>query len=148
MLGADAGQQVGAGLEPRQGHPVQGARTKKIVAVEPGDHLPISQPEALVDGLGLAAVGFDNQVIQAVAVAFENVDGAVGRCAIDDDVLEVGILLVEYGEQRLFDESCLVERWSDDADARPISGAFGQTEAAGREGVVGPCDALHGGPLG
>ena len=61
----------------------------------------------------------------------ENFTRRVLRSAVDDDVLDVGIVLVEDGENRLFDELALTVGRRDDRDTGPWL-AVGQASTAGR----------------
>ena len=49
----------------------------------------------------------------------DDIDGAVCRAAVHDDVFEVGVALEEDGADRLLDELALVVARRDNGDARP-----------------------------
>ncbi len=116
---ACTGHHVGARGMERERCCSQRARSQPVVAVQPGDDLARGAGHALVDCLALALVGLADNVGQPVAVGAEDVECAVGRTAVDDDVLDVRVALREYRPDRLLEILALVSRRRDDRDARP-----------------------------
>jgi len=52
-------------------------------------------------------------------MAFDDLNGVVGRAAVYDQHFQVGVALVEQAVQRRFDEASLVVGRDDDANAGP-----------------------------
>ena len=106
-------------------------RLERIVRVEEGQDVAARAREALVDGIGLAAVGLAND--DEVPETGEDRGRVVARESVDDDMLEIGIILVEHAPDGALDESPLIERGGHDRDPRPAAGAslphlgFGRT---------------------
>ena len=72
--------------------------------------------EALVEGVGLAAVLFADPEGEVLFVALDDVDGAVGAATVDDDVLEFWVVLGEDGVDGLLQEGGLVVAGGDDRE--------------------------------
>ena len=85
------------------------ARQIEVIRVEPGDDLPVRMGKPLVDGLGLPAVLLADPPGQPVCILLDDLHAAVGRTAIDDDVLDVVIVLLQDGKHGLPEEGRLIE---------------------------------------
>jgi hypothetical protein len=115
---AAAADPVGAcALEPRD-RGVEGAGQVVVVAVDVGDELAGGSSQTLVEGVGLPTVGLGDPPGEAIAIALDDLRRTVGRAPVDDDVLQIGVALVEDGVQGSLDERSLVERGRDYAKAR------------------------------
>lgn len=113
---AAAGQPVCVGVggeEPP--HAEKGARLQQVIGVQITDDLPAGAAQALVDGIGLAAVGLAG-IGEAPLVFFQDLQGGITGAAIDHQVLEVGIALIQDGSNGGLDKIPLVERRGDDGD--------------------------------
>ena len=65
-------------------------RNEPVVGVQPADVVAGRERESLVEGIGLASVGLGDD---GRATRAGELDGAVGRPSVDDDVLDVGVAL-------------------------------------------------------
>lgn len=72
--------------------------------------------KALVDGVRLPLVGLGLPVRQPVGIFLDNLQAAIARAAIDDDVFQVGVILLEHRAQGLLEERRLVEGRRHDAN--------------------------------
>jgi hypothetical protein len=81
----------------------QRAGQVQVIRVEVGQHLTAGQLEPLVDGVRLAAVGFADPG-QLVLILMQDIQGAVGRSAVHNNVFQVRVVLPQDGLDRLFDE--------------------------------------------
>ena len=93
----------------------------EVVAVEVGQDLARGQAHALVDRVVHAPVGLRQPAhVVGALVAAEDVEGSVGRAAVNDDVLEAVIGLSPDRVDRRLDEPALVERRRDDRHKRAV----------------------------
>ena len=99
---------------------VQGAWCEGVITVEPADNLACSSLKTLVDGLGLAVVGFRNPPGQAILIAFNNLHRVIRRAPIDDDVFKVGVGLGNDTSDGSIKVLALIETWSDYGDRRKM----------------------------
>jgi len=76
--------------------------------------------KALVDRIRLAAVGLGDPPGQAVGVAADDLQAAVGGAAIHDDIFQARVVLAEHGADGGFQEARLIERRRDDGDQRQV----------------------------
>jgi hypothetical protein len=74
--------------------------------------------EAFVDRVRLSAVGLAHPPGEAILVAADHLDAPVRGTAVDHDVLDRLVVLLQYRPHRLLQELALIERRSDDADER------------------------------
>ena len=81
--------------------------------------------EAFVDGVGLAAVRLGNPEGQMRGIFADDLDRAVGAAAVNDHVLEVGIILREDRVDGLFEKPGLIEAGRDDGDAGACCEGYG-----------------------
>ena len=106
-LGA-AVEKAGAGVRFQLRHgSVYRAGKIDVVRVEPGDVLARGGRESAMYRIGLAGVG-SRRPADAVAVAAQDVDGAVRAAAVHDQILDRGVVLREHGIDRGPDELSLV----------------------------------------
>ena len=70
----------------------------------PRHHLAGGVGEALVQGVEVAVVRLAAPLGEAVSYRRMTLDAAVGDAAVDDDVLDPGVVLVEDGAHRFFKE--------------------------------------------
>ncbi len=75
-----------------------------------------STREALVDGIGLPFVFLALPICQAISVFLDDFQAAVAGTAINDDVFNVWVILLEHAKHGLLKEARLVEGWGDDGD--------------------------------
>src|SRR5208282_5607300 len=97
------------------------ARLERVVGIEEGQDVAGRAREALVDGIGLTAVGLAND--DEMAETGEDRRGLVGGEPVDDDVLEVRVVLVAHALDGALDKRALIEGRSDDGNARPADSA-------------------------
>ena len=88
-------------------HAMQRARHERIVRVEKAKDVAGGGPKALVDGIGLTAVRLANH--SQMVVTRQNLRRAIGRHAVDDDVLEVRVVLRQHALDGASDERRLIE---------------------------------------
>ena len=69
---------------------------------------PLGVAEAVVDRGHLAGVLLRDQLVEPTLVAAGDLEAPVGRAVVDDDVLDVGVVLLEDGQDRLLEELRLV----------------------------------------
>jgi len=94
------------------------AGQQQVIGVEPGQNFATGVCKTLVDSVRLALVGLGLPVRQTVSIFFDNLQAAIARAAVDDDVLQVWVILLQHRAQRLLEESRLVEGRRHDADFR------------------------------
>ncbi len=75
--------------------------------------------KALVDGMRLASIGLTDPIRQPVFILTDDVHAAVIGAAVNDDILNVGVVLVQDRQDGLLQELGLIVRWSNNADPRP-----------------------------
>ena len=97
-------------------HGVERARQVNIVAVDESENVSSRFFESLVDRMHLPAIFFTHPVSKTVFVATNNRNAFVSAAAVDHDVLERLVSLLEHGQDRLFQETALVEGRRDDAE--------------------------------
>lgn len=88
----------------------------EIVGVDPRHHVVGGAGgfgESAADGVGLAGVGLGNEGVKAIGVAANEINAAVGRSAVLDDVV-AGDRLIENAAERFFDEGGVLKGRSDD----------------------------------
>src|SRR5215218_9195278 len=90
-------------------HRVEGSGQLYVVAVDERENVAGGSLKALVDRVYLAAILFTFPIGEFVFVAANDRNAFVGAAAVDDDVLERLITLIQDGEDRLFQEPALVE---------------------------------------
>src|SRR5439155_25669140 len=78
--------------------------------------------QALVDGVALPGVVLAHPIREVTFVSLDDLHAPVGAAAVDDDVLEVGVVLVEHGADGSLEVRTLVERWGDHRDPGIRSG--------------------------
>src|SRR6516225_146140 len=99
------------------GYSIQGTFQVVIVAVEVRDDITSGSPETLVDGVRLAAIFLAYPVGQPALVFPNNFDTPICAAAVDDDVFQIRIILIENRVYRLLDEGSLVEGWRDNRNS-------------------------------
>jgi len=80
---------------PSLGNSHQRAWFEIVVAVDPVNYIAGYTLQPLVDGVGLSPVWFANPIGDAAAEALYHLHGIVGASAIDNNILEIGISLIE-----------------------------------------------------
>ena len=85
----------------------EGARQIDVVGVEPAQKVTGGSSEALLQSVILSLIWLANPVGQVGLVPTDDLYAAVGGAAINDDVLQVWVLLVENGQDSLFEEGSL-----------------------------------------
>ena len=81
-----------------------------VIGVEPGHNIAASAFEALVDGIGLTAIGFRDPPGKAVGIFFDDFHAAIIRSAIHNDIFDIGIILRQHRADGVFQELGLVIR--------------------------------------
>jgi len=76
--------------------------------------------QGLVHGIVDPAVGFTGPEREPVRIFSDDLDGPVGRSAVDDDVFNVRIPLIENAPNRLFDDVPAIPNDCNDADERSM----------------------------
>src|SRR5205823_3987717 len=92
---------------------------EEVIRIEPAENLAGSHLKSGGKGIRLSFVLSAVPIGQLRLMAADDVDRAVDAAAVEDEVLEIGIALVENAAQRGLDEFALIERRRDDGDARP-----------------------------
>src|ERR1700683_353210 len=101
-----------AGDEP------ESPRTVDVIAVQPATDIAGDVLEPLVERVALSAVTLAAPQGDVGRVLLENRPGAIARAAIHDDQLHVGVVLVDYRQQALFDQRSVVVGRHDEREAR------------------------------
>src|ERR1044071_83997 len=83
-------------------HCVECARQIYVVAVDERENVARSAFETFIDRVHLATIFFTHPVSELVFVTANDGNTLVGAAAIDDDVLERFMPLVQYRQSRLF----------------------------------------------
>ena len=114
----------GAEFHPGFGDFMEGAGGVGVADVDVGEELAVGHGlgEAFVDGVGGAGVGFGDGGGEEGGVFADDVGGAVGAGAVDDGVVEVGVVLGEDGVDGGFEAVGVVEDGGDDGDAWGVHG--------------------------
>jgi len=94
----------------------EGVGKKGVVGVEITENFTARHGEALVQPVGRAVVRVENDLVDAVAITLDDIAAAVGGPRIDDDILDLGIILVDHRAYRPFQERRLVEANGDDGN--------------------------------
>src|SRR5215210_2844834 len=102
------------------GHLLQGPGFEQVIGAQPAQDIAAPPVEPLYQRVGLPFVLFAHPVSQLVRVLLDDPYGAVGRAAVHDDVLQVGVPLLEHAPDRRLDVSTLVERRRHHRYLRPI----------------------------
>src|SRR5919107_6228220 len=103
------------------GHLLQGAGFEQVVGAQPAQDIAARPVEPLYQRVGLPFVWFAHPVSQSVRVPLDDLYGAVGRAAVHNQVLQVGVTLLDYALDRRLDVATLVERRCHYRYLRPIS---------------------------
>src|SRR5918994_286604 len=103
------------------GHLLQGAGFEQVVGAQPAQDVAARPVEPLYQRVGLPFVWFAHPVSQLIRVLLEDLYGVVGRSTVHNDVLQVGITLIEHALDRRLDVLTLVERRRHHRYLRPIS---------------------------
>ena len=98
------------------GHSLQSAAPITVVRVQDGYNFTCRTLNPLIHSVVMTFVRFRNPF--QVRVLFENVNGAIGRAAIDDQMFPLALLLHANTLNRFTDRMNAVETGSDDRDAR------------------------------
>ena len=121
---------IGLGVEDF-GDGAEGPGTIFVVAVEPGHDFAAGFGKALVQRIAMAGVGLADKMVQPVFVFLDDLHRAVGAAAIDHDIFEMRIILIQHRAQRVFDKSRLVEGRGDDGNPGAAHGPSGSTVPPG-----------------
>ena len=143
---AAAREKIGRLPPPGRADPPQRIRLEQVVAADPGQEIARGARETLVESVRLPAVRLDDDASAAPAIALDDVDRSVARAAVDDDVFERRIVLVEHGADRGFEIGRLVEADRDDrnlggAPGAPSIGAHGVSIVALPSAAIFPCSS-------
>src|SRR5829696_1956526 len=103
------------------GHLLQGAGFEQVIGAQPAQDVAACPVEPLYQRVGLPFVWFAHPVNQLVRVFLDDLYGAVGRAAVHNEVLQVGVTLLDYALDRRLDIPTLVERRCHHRCLRPIS---------------------------
>ena len=87
-----------------------------IVGIDPGGYFSSGFFESFFQRIALPLVWPGHPIMYPVGVFFYDLYGIVGAAAVDDDVFQVGIMLIEYGLYGLFEIVPLVIAGSDDGN--------------------------------
>src|SRR5688572_1835391 len=87
-----------------------------VVAVQPRHDFAARLAKALVQCVTVPGVALADVIVQPVPVFLDDVLGPVAAAAIDNNIFEVLVVLVENRPKRFFDESCLVEGGRNDGN--------------------------------
>src|SRR6266404_6218815 len=90
-------------------HRVERARQIDIVAINEAEYVAGRLLKALINRMDLTPIFFTDPEGEPIFIAPNDLYRFVGAAAVDDDVLEIGIILVEHRQNRLFQESALIK---------------------------------------
>src|ERR1044071_4266009 len=90
-------------------HGVECAGQINIVAVDERENVAGGFFEPFIDRVYLSTIFFTYPVSQLVLVAANDRNTLISAAAVDDDVFERLITLIQYRQNRLFQEMALVE---------------------------------------
>ena len=90
----------------------------EVVAVQNAYNFAGAMAKALVDAVSLSGVGFAHPITQPIGIALDDAHALIGAAAIDHDVFEVRVALIEHRPQCFLQETTIVEVRGDDADFR------------------------------
>src|SRR5262249_55467095 len=99
-------------------YPVESVGQKRIIRVQKAPDRPCSQPKAFIDRICLATIRLRDHV--QMGIALEDIQCAVSRAAVHDNMLDIGVLLGEDTFNRLSNVLSLIERRRHDGDTRPL----------------------------
>src|ERR1051325_11550377 len=85
------------------------SRQIEIVAVDKPEDVARRSLDAFVDGVHLTAIFLAYPVSQSIFVSTNDVKCFIGAAAVDNDIFKVWIVLIENGQNRLFQEAALIE---------------------------------------
>src|SRR6185369_3598503 len=88
---------------------IEGAGEINIVAVEETKDVACRTLKTFVDGVHLASILFADPVSKVLLVAFDYIDTFIRAAAVDDDVLQRFVSLIQYRLNRLFKKTSLIE---------------------------------------
>jgi len=72
--------------------------------------------KTLVDGIRLALIRHRFPISQATGIFLDDLNAAIGGPTVNNDIFNVGIILVKHRLDGLIQEACLVEGRGDDGD--------------------------------
>src|SRR5687767_13684135 len=101
-----------------------------IIRIQPGHDLTLRTRHPFVDRLGLTGLLFRGPICQARRVFLDDLRTATRGSAVDDDIFDARISLIEYGSQGLFEIGSLIEGGGDDGDEGHIYGTRMNSEDA------------------
>src|SRR5437016_1030235 len=108
---------VHRGVRPKQlGGLVKNTREVDIVRVLPADEIARGPGKPLVEGVALPGIPLTHPVGEPALVLLDDLHAAVARAAVDDQVLEIGIVLVQDAEDGSLQELRLMEGGRHDRD--------------------------------
>src|SRR5690606_41562361 len=67
-----------------------------VVTVEPRHDFACSTSETLVGRVRLSLIWFTDPISEFGGIFAQNIDAAIGRTAVDDDVFKIGVMLVKH----------------------------------------------------
>ncbi len=92
------------------------AAVVQVVRVQPGDKFTLGTCKAFVDCVSLAFIGLGDPPgdLASIGITLDDLDTAIGRAAIHDQVFDVGIILPQHRLDGLLDEAGVIEAGGDD----------------------------------
>src|SRR2546425_5488434 len=105
----------------RHGHGGNGPERPRhviIIRAKPGPQVPCGMRKSFIDGVALTTVRLAYPVFQILLIFLDDVETIVRAPAVDHDILDIRVLLIENREYCLFKIGTLIVRRGDDGDAR------------------------------
>src|SRR5207245_10576918 len=85
-----------------------------IIRTKPGQQVPCGMRKSFIDGVALTTVRLAYPVFQMLLIFLDDIETIVRAPAVDHDILDIRILLIEDREYGLFKIRTLVVRGGDD----------------------------------
>src|SRR5260370_36816727 len=111
-----------------------------VAAVEPADDFPGGFGEDGVQRRIEAFIGLITDTSYVLLIIADDIESAISRAVVHDNVFEIGITLTEDRTQRVFQETLPVVDGGDKRDARPQH--FVRTNSGLVQSLSSPCDLL------
>src|SRR5258708_2766458 len=91
------------------GHHRERARQIEVIAVNKAEDVAGRLRDTLVNCMDLTPIFLADPERESIFIATNDLEGFIGATTVDNDVLEIGIILIENRQNRLFQEAALIE---------------------------------------
>jgi hypothetical protein len=112
-----------------------------VAAVEPADDFPGGFVKAGVQRRIEALIGLIDDASYVLLIIADDIESAVSRAIVYDNILEIGITLTEDRTEGVFQETFAIVDGGDKRDARPRH--FDRTGGGFVQSLSSPCDSLY-----